>query len=93
VLPRVSITKLDGRAFADFLRHRRNDLRRIVRQSLDRLELCEMESEAWVLAQHISDRRNRVLNLHDVADQELLLGSLYARFVKWPGVSVRHASY
>src|SRR5690348_9690310 len=50
-----------------------------------------MESEAWVLAQHISDRRNRALNLNDIADQEPLLGSLYARFVKWPGVSVRHA--
>ena len=82
---------LEEDAFGLFLRHRRNDLRRIARQSLGRLELCEVESEAWVLAQHISNRSNRPIGLHDAADQELLLGSLYARLVKWPGVSVRHA--
>ena len=37
---------LDGRAFADFLRQRQSDLRRIARQSLDRLELGDVESEA-----------------------------------------------
>ena len=42
---------LDGRAFADFLYQRRDDLRRIVRNSLDHLELAEVESEAWVAAQ------------------------------------------
>lgn len=91
MLPHGSLAKLDGRAFADFLLHRRNDLRRIVRNSLDDLELCEVESEAWLIAKHISGRRNSPLDLHDAADQELLLGSLYARLVKWPGVSVRHA--
>lgn len=82
---------LDGRAFADFLHQRRDDLRRIVRQSPDRMELQEMESEAWVNAQTLSDRWNRAFDFRDEADQEALLGKLYAKLVKRPGVSVRYA--
>jgi len=82
---------LDGDALVNFLHQRRNDLRRIVRQSPDRMELEEMESEAWVAAQMLSDRWNRALDFLDAADQDALLGRLYAKLVKWPGVSVRHA--
>lgn len=82
---------MDERAFADFLSHRRNDLRRIVRQSPDRMELQEMESEAWVAAQALSDCRNRALDFRDAVDQDALLGRLYTKLVKWPGVSVRYA--
>lgn len=82
---------LDGRAFEHFLQQRRNDLRRIVRQSPDRMELEEMESEAWVAAQMLSDRWNRALDFRDAADQDALLGRLYAKLVKWTGVSVRYA--
>lgn len=81
---------LDGRAFADFLRQRQSDLRRIARQSLDRLELGDVESEAWVAAQGLSDRLGHPLDFHDVADQEALLGRLYAQLVKWTGISVRN---
>lgn len=82
---------LDGHAFADFLHQRRDDLRRIVRQSPDRMELHEVESEAWVVAQMLSDRRNRALDFRDAMDQDAMLGRLYAQLVKWPGVSVRYA--
>lgn len=81
---------LDGRAFADFLYQRRDDLRRIIRNSLDHLELAEVESEAWVAAQGLSDRLNRALDFRDSADQEALLGRLYAQIVKWTGISVRN---
>lgn len=84
--------ELDQGTFADFLRCRRNDLRRIVRQSLDRMEMQEMESEAWLVAQMLSDRWNRALDFRDAADQDALLGRLYAQLVKWSSVSVRHAS-
>lgn len=83
--------ELDQHAFANFLRSRCNDLRRIGRLSPNRLELGEMESEVWILAHHISSQRDRPLDFRDAADQEALLGSLYARLVKWPGASVRHA--
>jgi len=83
--------RLDGRAFEHFLQQRRNDLRRIVRQSPDRMELEEMESEAWVAAQMLSDRWNRALDFRDAGDQDALLGRLYAKLVKWTGVSVRYA--
>lgn len=82
---------LDHHAFADFLRHRRNDLRRIVRSSPDCRELGEVESEAWVAAQMLSERWNRALDFRDAADQDALLGRLYAQLVKWTGMSVRHA--
>lgn len=82
---------LDGRAFEHFLQQRRNDLRRIVRQSPDHMELEELESEAWVAAQMLSDRWNRALDFRDAADQAALLGRLYAKLVKWTGVSVRYA--
>lgn len=85
----VASTVLDQRAFADFLHRRRDDLRRIVRQSLDHLELCEVESEAWLVAQTLSDRWNRALDFRDAVDQDALLGRLYAQLVKWTGVSVR----
>src|SRR5690348_3497952 len=81
--------ELDQRTFADFLRFRRSDLSRIVRQSLDRLEMCEVESEAWLVAQALSDRRDRALDFRDADDQDALLGRLYAQLVKWTGVSVR----
>lgn len=84
--------ELDQAAFAEFLRCRRNDLRRIVRQSLDRMEMHELESEAWLAAQMLSDRGDRALDFRDAADQDALLGRLYAQLVKWSGVSVRHAS-
>ena len=84
-------SRLDQHAFADFLRDRRSDLRRIVRNSPDRLELCEVESEVWIVAEKLSLRWNRALDFRDAADQEALLGRLYAQLVKWPGVSVRHA--
>ena len=85
-----SMITLDGDAFADFLRQRRNDLHRIVRQSRDRMELQEMESEAWVAAQMLSDRWNRALDFRDAVDQDALLGRLYAQLVKWTGMSVRN---
>lgn len=84
-------SKLDQQAFADFLLHRRNDLRRILRNSPDCLELGDVESEAWVAAQMLSERWNRALDLRDAADQDALLGRLYAQLVKWTGMSVRHA--
>lgn len=82
--------ELDPGTFAEFLRCRRSDLRRIVRQSLDRLEMCEVESEAWLVAQVLSDRCDRALDFRDAADQDALLGRLYAQLEKWTGVSVRN---
>jgi len=84
--------KLDQHAFADFLRDRRSDLRRTLRNSPDCFELGEVESEAWVAAQMLSNRWNRALNFRDADDQEALLGRLYAQLVKWTGMSVRRAS-
>lgn len=83
---------LDGHTFADFLHQRRSDLRRILRQSSDRMELHEVESEAWVAAQMLSDRWTRALDFRDAGDQDALLGRLYAQLVKWSGVSVRYAA-
>ena len=84
-------SKLDQQAFADFLRHRRNDLRRIVRNSPNCLELCEVESEVWIVAKKLSERWNRALDFRDASDQDALMGRLYAELVKWTGMSVRHA--
>lgn len=47
---------LDGRAFEHFLQQGRNDLRRIVRQSLDHIGMCEVELEVWLAAQALSNR-------------------------------------
>jgi hypothetical protein len=84
--------KLDGHAFAGFLHQRRDKLRRIVRQSPDSIEMGDVESEAWIAAQALSDRWNRAFNFRDAADQDALLGRLYVQLVKWPGVSVRPAA-
>lgn len=84
--------KLDQRAFADFLQHRRGDLRRILRNSPDCLELGEVESEAWIVAEKLSERWNRALDFRDADDQNALMGRLYAQLVKWTGMSVRHAA-
>jgi hypothetical protein len=80
---------LDGRAFEHFLLQKRNHLRRIVRQSPDRIEMCEVESEAWLVAQALSDRRGRALDFRDADDQDALVGRLFAQLVKWTGTSVR----
>ena len=84
-------SKLDQHAFADFLRDRCSDLRRIVRNSPNCLELCEVESEVWIVAKKLSERWNRALDFRDAADQDALMGRLYAELVKWTGMSVRHA--
>lgn len=84
-------SKLDQHAFANFLRDRRSDLRRIVRNSPDRLEVGDVESEVWIVAKKLSERWNRALDFRDAADQDALLGRLYAQLVKWTGMSVRHA--
>ncbi len=84
-------SKLDQYAFADFLRDRRSDLRRIVRNSPNPLELGDVESEVWIVAGELSERWNRALDFRNAADQDALMGRLYAKLVKWTGMSVRHA--
>ena len=51
--------------------------------------MCEVESEAWLVAQALSDRWDHALDFRDADDQDALLGRLYAQLVKWTGVSVR----
>jgi hypothetical protein len=52
---------------------RRSDLSRIVRRTGNELEIESVESEAWLLSQTFPAKLGRGLDLHDRADQDLLV--------------------
>lgn len=78
-------------AFSDFIRLRRSDLRRIACQTRGESTFEDVCSEAYVIACDIKEKQGCALDLKAQEDQELLLGWLYNKLVKFVEKNVRYA--
>jgi hypothetical protein len=78
-------------AIAKFFKDRAEDLKRIVRGSRGDVELGEVESEAYLAAEDIGNKRGYPFDFSDQVDQNTLLGRLYNRLVKFADKNIRFA--
>ena len=74
-----------------FLVQRRNDLRRIARQTCGEHTAEDVEVEAWLIAERIATKRGFAINFSHRADQEQVLAWLHNRLVKYADKQVRYA--
>lgn len=81
----------DSKAFDRFLTLRNKDLRRIARHTQGEMELCDVQSEAWLMAQRLFERRGVLIEFDNAQHQELLLSHLYQQLVRYTELQVRHA--
>lgn len=79
-------------AFEAFLLARAADLRRISRQTRGDYAFEEVQSEAWMVAIEIGQRRGWVFDFADEDDQHILLAWLHNRLVKYADKTVRYAT-
>jgi hypothetical protein len=77
------------KGYFGFLRDRRADLARIARRTDGEYSPEDLESEAWLVANEIGEKRARPIDLDDVIDQEGVLARLYTRFVKFADKTLR----
>jgi hypothetical protein len=77
--------------FEGFVRDRRSDLRRISNATQGEMEVDDLVSEAWLLAEEIADRSGEPFDFSNPAHQEQLLSWMGARFVKFADKTVRYA--
>jgi hypothetical protein len=68
---------------AQFFKDRAADLKRIASGARGKAELGDVESEAWLAAVDAGKKRGYPIDFADPADQQMLLGRLYNRFVKY----------
>lgn len=66
----------------NFLQNMQRSLMMIARATKGRLVLAELESEAWLSALSIGERRNRAIDFSDPEDADFILRVLYTKFVK-----------
>ncbi|SDN51265.1 hypothetical protein [Polaromonas sp. JS666] len=78
-------------AITKFFKDRAEDLRRIVRGSKGDVELGDVESEAYLAAEDIGNKRGYPFDFTDQVDQQTLLGRLYNRLVKFADKNIRFA--
>lgn len=74
-----------------FLDSRRQDLRRIAARTCGEYTIDDVCSEAWLVADEISQKRGFAIDFLNRDDQELLLSWLYGRLVRYADKSVRYA--
>ncbi|MEW9573289.1 hypothetical protein ABQJ54_16150 [Rhodanobacter sp. Si-c] len=77
--------------FETFRLERRKDLRRIARATNGEMEADELLSEAFFLTMEIEEKMNRMLDLTLASDQSILLGWLYARFVRYADKTMQYS--
>lgn len=80
-----------GESIKLFLDSRRQDLRRIAARTCGEYTVEDVCSEAWLIAQEISQKRGFAIDYLNWDDQEKLLSWLYARLVRYADKSVRFA--
>jgi hypothetical protein len=74
-----------------FLDSRRQDLRRIAARTCGEYTIDDVCSEAWLIADEISQKRGFAIDFLNRDDQEQLLSWLYVRLVRYADKSVRYA--
>lgn len=77
--------------FQSFLAKMRSGFRRISRQTKDDVPVEDLENDAFVLALEIGERRGRMIDFADPADQELVMRALHVEKVKRGDWKLRHA--
>lgn len=80
-----------GESIKLFLDSRRQDLRRIAARTCGEYTVEDVCSEAWLIAEEISQKRGFAIDFLNWDDQEKLLSWLYARLVRYADKSVRFA--
>ncbi len=80
-----------GESIKLFLDSRRQDLRRIAARTCGEYTIEDVCSEAWLIAEEISQKRGFAIDYLNWDDQEKLLSWLYARLVRYADKSVRFA--
>lgn len=78
-------------SFEQFLQRRQQELQRIARATRGELCLHDVQSEAWLTALRIQERRGREFDFADEDDQDQLLAWLYQDLVKWADTKIRYA--
>lgn len=74
-----------------FLDSRRQDLRRIAARTCGEYTVDDVCSEAWLIAEEISQKRGFAIDFLNRDDQEQMLSWLYVRLVRYADKSVRYA--
>ena len=77
--------------FQSFLAKMKAGFRRISRQTRDDVPVEDLENDAFVLALEIGERRGRMIDFADPADQELVMRALHVEKVKRGDWKMRRA--
>lgn len=69
-------------SFENFLKRMLNNFRRLARMTKNELSVEDLQSESWIIAHEISNRRGYSINFSDVNDEQLLMRALNVRHVR-----------
>jgi hypothetical protein len=79
------------RGFEAFRLERRGDLKRIANATNGEMQADDLLSEAFLLTMEIEEKTNHTLDLTLASDQSILLGWLYARFVRYADKTMQYS--
>lgn len=68
--------------FKNFLKKMHNNFRRLARMTKNELTIDDLQSESWIVAQEISNRRGYLIDFSNAHDEQLLMRALNVRHVK-----------
>lgn len=68
--------------FENFLKKMLNNFRRLARMTRNELSVEDLQSESWIVAQEISNRRGYRIDFSDADDEQLLMRALNVRHIK-----------
>lgn len=80
------------RLFQLFLSNMKASFRRIARATKSEMSIEELQSDAWIAAHEIGEKRGREIDFTNPDDQKLLLGALHIRNVRRPEKNMRYAA-
>ena len=80
------------RLFEAFLNRMKASFGRIVKATKEEMSLEDLQSDAWIAAHEIGEKRGREIDFADPDDQKLLLGALHIRNVRRPEKNIRYAA-
>jgi hypothetical protein len=80
------------RFFESFLNNMKASFQRIAGATRGEMSVEELQSDAWIAASEIGEKRGREIDFTDPGDQNLLLGALHIRNVRRPEKNMRYAA-